>query len=400
MPQAIIFRERLITPSETFIVEQAQALRRYRPILAGLRRMTPSLEHDLPEELLSKRAGLRGKVASNLYRNLPLGRSFFRRLSEFSPSILHAHFATDAAMALPVADALHLPLVVSLHGYDVSSTEEAHRQASSGRYYLAHRPNLLGRASAFLCVSRFIREAALRAGFPEEKLHLHYTGVDCERFRPSRVPRDPNLILFVGRLVEKKGCEYLLRAMALVQQQHPHAHLEVIGDGPLRTHLESLAATLKLRAVFRGVQPPAEVQHSMSRARILCNPSVTASSGDAEGFGMIFAEAQALGTPVVSTHHGAIPEAVSHAVTGILCPEREPEPLAEALLIFLTEDAAWSATSQQAVAWVRSHFDIAVQTRKLETIYDACLEPKQRVSTFPRTGHPARTAIAPQELSS
>jgi glycosyltransferase involved in cell wall biosynthesis len=394
MPQVIVFRERIIAPSETFIVEQAQALRRYRPVLAGLRRIVPSLDHDLPEELLSKRAGLRGKVAANLYRALPLGHSFYRRLSEFSPSILHAHFATDAAMALPIADALHLPLVVSLHGFDVTSSEEAHCKTSSGRYYLAHRPNLLARASAFLCVSRFIREAALRAGFPQEKLYLHYTGVDCERFRPSRVPRDPNLILFVGRLVEKKGCEYLLRAMALVQQQHPHAHLEIIGDGLLRTQLEALAATLNLNAVFRGVQPPAEVQRSMSRARILCNPSVTASSGDSEGFGMIFAEAQALGTPVVSTQHGAIPEAVSHGVTGILCPEREPGPLAEALLIFLTEDAVWSATSEQAAAWVRSHFDIAVQTKKLETIYDACLESRQRVSTFPRAGHPAPTQIS------
>jgi glycosyltransferase involved in cell wall biosynthesis len=393
MPQVIIFRERLLSPSETFIVEQAQALRRYRPVLAGLRRLSPSLVHDIPEELLTQHAGMRGKLAANLYRNLPLGRSFYRRLRQFSPSILHAHFATDAAQALPIAIALRLPLVVSLHGYDVTTTDDAHARTASGRHYLAHRQELLAQTSAFLCVSRFIRETALAAGYPEEKLHLHYTGVDCERFRPARIPRDPNLVLFVGRLVEKKGCEFLLRAMALVQQQHPRAYLEIIGDGPLRTQLEALAQKLDVRTDFRGVQAPAEVQRSMSRARIVCNPSVTASSGDAEGFGMIFAEAQALGTPVVSTLHAAIPEAVSHGVTGLLCPEREPQPLADALLLYLNDDTLWSASSERAVAWVRQHFDLNVQTRKLEAIYDTCLERRQRISTLPRTGHPARPPI-------
>jgi glycosyltransferase involved in cell wall biosynthesis len=391
MPQAIIFRERLLTPSETFILEQAQALRRYRPVLAGLRRTAPSLVYDIPDVLLTQRAGLRGKVAANLYRNLPLGRSFYRRLGEFNPSILHAHFATDATQALPIAHALRLPLVVSLHGFDVTSTDDAHAKTTCGRHYLAHRHELLARASAFLCVSRFIRDAALRAGYPEHKLHLLYTGIDCERFSPARTPRDPNLILFVGRLVEKKGCEFLLRAMALVQQQHPHAHLEIIGDGPLRTQLEALAARLNLRCAFRGLQTPAEVQHSMSRARVLCNPSVTASTGDAEGFGMIFAEAQALGTPVVSTLHAAIPEAVSHGITGLLCPEREPAPLANALLLYLNDDVLWSASSERAAAWVRTHFDLAAQTKKLEAIYDACIE--QRISTIPRRGHPARPPI-------
>jgi glycosyltransferase involved in cell wall biosynthesis len=394
MPRAIIFRERLLAPSETFIVEQAQALRRYWPVLAGLRRTEPSLAHDLPVELLSERAGLRGRLAATLYRNLPVRRSFFRRLIELSPSILHAHFATDAAVALPIAEGLRVPLIVSLHGYDVSSTDETFCKSSSGRHYLAHRQELFARSSAFLCVSRAIREAALRAGFPEEKLYLHYTGIDCERFCPAKIERDPRLVLFVGRLVEKKGCEYLLRAMALVQREDAQARVEIIGDGPLRTQLEALAEKLGLRAVFRGVQRPSEVQRSMSRARVLCNPSVTASSGDMEGFGMVFAEAQAVGTPVVSTVHGAIPEAVCDEVTGVLCPERAVEPLAEALLRFLRDDAFWRSNSERGIAWVRDHFDIAMQTKKLEAIYDGCLEQWQRIRTFPRSGLPARRVAA------
>jgi len=386
MPTAIVFRERLLAPSETFIVEQAQALRRYRPVLAGLRRTEPSLAHDLPEILLSDGAGFRDKVVANLYRNIPVGRNFFRRLHELNPSIVHAHFAVDAVQALPIADALQLPLIVSLHGFDVTSTDESHRKSFSGRYYVSHKAQLYERASAFLCVSRSIWEAALRAGFPERKLHLHYTGIDCERFRPAAAERDPKLVLFVGRLVEKKGCEYLLRAMALVQREDPKARLEIIGDGPLRSELEALSQELGICARFRGVQDPGEVQRSMSRARVLCNPSVTAASGDIEGFGMVFAEAQAVGTPVVSSMHAAIPEAVNHGVTGLLCPERAVEPLAEALLTFLRNERFWSSASERAVVWVRNHFDIARQTAKLETIYDGCLEQRQRMGNLPRNG--------------
>ena len=381
MHTAIIFRERLLPPSETFILEQAHALRRYYPVLAGLRRAEPTLRHDLPQILLRGGLGTADKIADKIYRHVPWAPGFFRRLRAVSPSILHAHFATDAIQALPIAKALHLPLIVSLHGYDVTPSDANFRESAWGRHYLSQRKRLFASASAFLCVSQSIREAALRAGFPEEKLHVHYTGVDCERFRSMAIERDPKLILFVGRLVEKKGCEYVLRAMALVQQEDPKAHLEIIGDGPLRSALEALATKLAVRARFRGVQDTYEVQRSMSRARVLCNPSVTAANGDMEGFGMVFAEAQAVGTPVVSSMHSAIPEAVSHGETGLLCPERMPALLAEALLTFLKNDIFWSRTSERAVAWVREHFDIAKQTIKLEQIYDECREQNKRNQT-------------------
>jgi colanic acid/amylovoran biosynthesis glycosyltransferase len=367
MQTALIFRGRLLAPSETFVVEQAQALQRYDSVLVGLRRTEPFLRHSLPEIVLRDGSDTSDKIAMRAFLHAPLAPGFFRRLRAVNPVVLHAHFATDGAQALPIAKALDLPLIVSLHGYDITSSDADLSTCFSDRYYLSHRERLFAGTSAFICVSRSIRESALRAGFPEEKLHVHYTGVDCERFRPSNIERDPKLILFVGRLVETKGCEYLLHAMALVQQADPRAHLEIIGDGPLRPALETLAKELALSVRFLGVQDTHEVQRRMSRARVLCNPSVTA-----EGFGMVFAEAQSVGTPVVSCMHSAIPEAVSHGETGLLCPLRMPGPLAEALLIFLKNENFWRRASARSAAWVRERFDIAKQTVKLERLYDEC----------------------------
>jgi glycosyltransferase involved in cell wall biosynthesis len=285
-------------------------------------------------------------------------------------SIIHAHFALDAVTALPIAEALKVPLFVTLHGHDVNKSDKQLSENADGRRYLMGRSRLFARADKFLCVSHSIRKAALKAGFPEEKLHVHYTGIDCTRLLPVTTPRDEKLVLFVGRLVEKSGCAYLLHAMEMVQKHDPAAHVEIIGDGPLREELERLAEELGVRANFRGVLDTEQVRLSMSRARVVCDPSVTAANGDSEGFGMVLAEAQALGTPVVSSMHAAISEAVSQGKTGLLCPERDPYGLADALLAFIGNDWYWKRTSARAAAWVRDRFDVVRQTAKLEAFFD------------------------------
>ena len=292
MQTTLIFRERILAPSETFITAQAGSLRSFQPVLVGLRRTTPSLPHSLPEVLLRDGDGPIDKLVTGLYRKFPVAPGFSSRLKALNPAIVHAHFAIDGMQALSIARKLHLPLVVSLHGFDVTSSRSALCKSNAGRHYWRHKEQLFKQASAFLCVSEFIRQAALKAGFPEDKLHVHYTGIDCVRFKAAPAERDPKLILFVGRLVEVKGCEYMLRAMARLQKHDPEAHIEIIGDGPLRAGLEALAAELSLRARFRGVQSSDEVWRSVSRARVLCNPSLTSSSGEMEGFGMVFAEAR------------------------------------------------------------------------------------------------------------
>jgi glycosyltransferase involved in cell wall biosynthesis len=372
MPEktVLIFREKLLPISETFIVAQASALTGYRPVYAGLRRTEPRL-HIQPEILLSKSDGWRAAAGARLFGKLPGHSRYMNELAKAAPALIHAHFAFDGTVALPILRRLNVPLIVTLHGGDVTATDETIAASMRGRQYLSRREELWEAASRFLCVSEAIRRRALAVGFPEDKLRIHYTGIDCEKFKPLEASeRDAELVVFVGRLVEKKGCEYAIRAMSELRSEGRTARLVVIGDGPLRGSLEALAERLGIQCQFLGAQNAERVRDYVGRARALLNPSVIAQNGDSEGFGMVFAEAQAMGTPVASFRHGGIPEAVCDGKTGLLAPERDVLTLAAHLHRFLTDDAFWQSCSDRATSWVRERFDLHKQTPDLENIYE------------------------------
>jgi colanic acid/amylovoran biosynthesis glycosyltransferase len=371
MRSVVIFREQLLPISETFIAAQAAALKGYTPVFVGLVATARGLPLDGHKALLKNSSSTLAKCRAEAYRRYPYAPMFHSSVKRFRPELIHAHFSIDGTNALGLQDYLNVPSIVTLHGYDVTTRADEWKREMGGRRYLARLPKLFRGTSRFLCVSNAIRQRAVSEGFPEGKLVVHYTGVDCGRFtvlEPNQ--RDRSLIVFVGRLAEKKGCEYAIRALAGIRGEGGSTRLVVIGDGPLRGSLEELAVSLGIQCQFLGPQSAERVRHYVGRARALLNPSVTAQNGDGEGFGMVFAEAQAMGTPVVSSLSGGIPEAVCDGKTGLLAPERDVTTLATHLHRFLTDDAFWQSCSVRATAWVRERFDLHNQTRRLEKIYD------------------------------
>ena len=294
--------------------------------------------------------------------------SFHRRAGALKGDLLHIHFATDAVMALPLIDTLKLPTIVTLHGYDVTVNDETRRKQLTGKLYLRGRSALFKKADVFLCVSEFIRRRALEAGFPEDKLKVHYIGIDRKTFAPMQVEREP-LVVFVGRLVEKKGCSYLMRSMKEVQRQIPGARLVVIGYGPLHESLLALSRELGIAVEFAGRQSASEVREWLARARVLCVPSVTAETGDSEGLPTVIMEANAMGLPVAGFQHAGIPEIVKHGQTGLLYPEEDVDSLASGLIRLLKDHIFWGSLSRAAMDQVALHFDLSAQTAKLEGIY-------------------------------
>lgn len=294
-----------------------------------------------------------------------------RRVQKLNPVLIHAHFGPDGVTVLPLSRKLQIPLLVTFWGFDATVKEEHARRSTYGhRVYLRRREVLKREARLFIAVSEFIKGKLLEQGFPPEKIVVHYNAIDTEIFRPDpSVPREP-VVLYVGRLVEKKGVEYLIRAMARVQEEVPETELVVIGDGPLRPKLEESARELLNRYRFLGIQPSPVVRDWMNRALLLGTPSVTASSGDSEGMPTVVLEAQAMGLPVVSTTHSGIPEAVAHGETGFLVAERDWESLAGCITLLLKDKTLWHQFSRKGQERMHATFSVHNQTRVLEDIYD------------------------------
>jgi colanic acid/amylovoran biosynthesis glycosyltransferase len=378
-PTVAIFAEPLLAPSLTFIRAQASALSEFTAIYVSPQLASPSLEVPSDRTVVLCDDPRASKFWNRL-RQVPFkvfgyDRHFFQRVATHHPTLLHAHFGPAGLTALPLARWLKIPLIVTFHGYDATVSDAyLARSHYRVRAYLRKRHVLQREAGLFLAVSEFLRKQLIARTFPEGRIVVHYTGVDTNFFRP--VPsksRDP-VVLFTGRLTEKKGCAYLLRAMHEVQQVMTDAELVIVGDGHLRQELEELAKKTLRKCRFLGWLPPEAVREWMNRARVFCVPSVRDASGDGEGFGMVFAEAQSMGLPVASFTSGGVPEAVLHGETGLLAAEGDWRALARNILSLLENGNLWRRMSEAGRKRVRESFDLTKQTAKLEQIYGRLLK--------------------------
>jgi glycosyltransferase involved in cell wall biosynthesis len=365
-PTAVIFRTRLLPWSETFIAQQGRALRRYEPLFAGYRyreggrrylegaRTSVLAEHARSEAL--------GKASLKLFGRVP--RAWREALAAHDPRIVHAHFGVNALAALPLARAFGVPLIVTYHGMDITVDRGGARQRR-------RRARVFEAVDRILAVSEFIRDRLLEAGAPPDKLVVHRIGVDTDHFSPGEAgDREAATVLFVGRLVAKKGLIHLLRAMRRVRAAVPAARLLIAGDGALRGPLEESAEELGVAADFLGVRTPLEVRDLMRRATVFAAPSVVAPDGNAEGLPMTIIEAQACGLPVVGFPSGGSAEGILEAETGFVVPPRDEDALAERLIDLLADPGARAAMSTAARAHAVRSFDLLRQSAALEDIND------------------------------
>jgi colanic acid/amylovoran biosynthesis glycosyltransferase len=365
--RVLVYRREILPLSETFVLAQVRGLRRYQPHLFGMHRVTGLSLDGVPVHTLGN--GKLGRAQELLFRYCGHAPSLLRTGRKLGPALIHAHFAFDGSECLPLAESLRVPLMVTLYGWDVTTTDDALRETWSGRKFLLVRPELQKKASMFLCVSNFIRQQALKQGYPAEKLVVHHLGVDTTKLVPAPVRMREPIVLFVARLVEKKGLTYLLRALGARGRTGDEVTLVVIGDGPLRLQHEKEAAQLGVKCNFLGGQPNHVVHDWMRRAQVLALPSVRAKSGDREGLGVVLCEAFALGLPVVAFDSGGIGDAVREGC-GLLAHEGDSEDLARQLMLLLENEDLRAKLAANARRHAVQNFDLAKQTEMLEQLYD------------------------------
>lgn len=378
-PAVGVFRLQLFGGSETFIINQANHFRRYSPIFVG--REIAGHPPDLCD-FTCCRPGV-DVLRTKVFR---APGPFVRALSGRRLALIHAHFAIDAVYAVPLSAKLNIPLVTTLHGFDVTTHDSVLLRSRRAGWIngVIYRRQLQRRGSLFLCVSDFIRTAALSKGFPPERTIVHPIGIDLERFSSLRnSPVQSGLIVHVARLVEKKGTRYLLSALAELIPHRANAQLVVIGDGPLRTDLEAQSRSLGLsdRVTFLGQQPNEEVMKWIARSEIVAVPSITAPTGDSEGLPTVIFEAGAMQRAVVASRTSGIPEAITDEETGLLSDEGNAKQLAHNLFRVLSNSDLRVSLGRNARAKMENSFDIRKQTGRLEALYD------QAISQFPRVDY-------------
>jgi glycosyltransferase involved in cell wall biosynthesis len=208
---------------------------------------------------------------------------------------------------------------------------------------------------------------------PSRKIMILYPGVDpiVASQTPSSQEPPGKRILFVGRLVERKGVKDLIDAFRILSEEVLEAKLEVVGDGPQRSQLEKLAADLNLgnKVSFLGTLTGAPLYEKYSSCDVFVMPSVTFAD-DVEGFGTVFLEAGLFGKPSIGTFAGGIPEAVENNRTGLLVHEGNVQELARAMRRLLTDKDLARSLGQNARARVLEKFSWATSTKQLLRSFD------------------------------
>jgi colanic acid/amylovoran biosynthesis glycosyltransferase len=355
-----LFCTNFLPTSQVFVYEQLRQYRRTDVDVFAWRRFNPDRFPFPRVHLAEPSYVIRGR-----------SRVFERAFAAARYDLVHAHFGPAGAYAERYARRGGLPLVVTFHGYDVPLL------SSRRRFLPLHLPYALGCRRMLqtmrlgLCASLELQQMLMDLGVEKERLRVHRLGIDLDRFRVSS-ELAAGRVMMVGRLVEKKGFEYGIRAFAHALSLGASADLCIVGEGPRRAALERLARRLGIerRVELLGSRSNQQVAEMLATARVLLAPSVVAADGNRESGLIVVKEASAAGAVSIGTLHGGIPESIEDSVTGFLVPERDWMAMGERLARLLADEALHARMARAARDKMEREFDNRVQVARLEDIYE------------------------------
>ncbi|WP_309127652.1 glycosyltransferase [Microbacterium sp.] len=362
--RVLVWRWGWLAPSETFIRNQFDSYRLWEGVAVGAERVESV--NSRPEDRVLFGDALADSARRELLKIFDWSPRLAKLVHTVDPDVMHAHFGGDASRVRRVAKRLGVPLVVTVHGADV--TAQPRRSGLRGVRNRRRLRKVFRDAALVIAVSGFIREQAILWGADPERTIVHHIGVPVETL--TAVEQKVWDVVFVGRLVAKKGVMDLLAAVdTSADALGREVRVAIVGDGPLREELEVRSRSNRASIEFLGRRSPADIRDILSRSRVFMGPSRQAANGDSEGFGMVFLEAAAAGLPVIAYRHGGVAEAVEDGVTGLLADEGHIDELTHHLVTVLQDRSLGERLGAAGRARVEAQFDVREQTRVLESIY-------------------------------
>lgn len=282
--------------------------------------------------------------------------------------IIHCQFGTLAQMMMVLRDlgAIEGKLVTSFRGYDIS---EVIQQQGENVY-----DDLFKTGDFFLTNCNYFKDRLLKLGCDRHKLTVIGSGIDCSKFvyMPRTLAADGLVrIATTGRLVEKKGIEYCIRAVARLTKNNKSIEYNIIGDGPLRSQLQQLIDELGVGAQVKllGWKKQQEIVEVLRQSSIFMATSVTAADGNQDAPVNTLKEAMAMGMLVIGTLHGGIPELIEDGVSGFLVLEKDVDALAEKLSWLIEHPSTWISMGKAGRTYIEKHYDNNQLNDRLVEIY-------------------------------
>jgi len=240
---------------------------------------------------------------------------------------------------------------------------------------------ILRRADKIIAISKFTRECLLASGVAAERIDLVYPSLDLGRFADS-IDRDATrddfgwdgkqVVLSIGRLVERKGQDTVIRALSAVAEKIPTVHYAIGSRGPYRQALEQLAVDegVAERVEFIGFVDEADLGRRYAAADLFSMVSREIDEvGEVEGFGIVYLEANAVGTAVLAGRSGGVEDAVADGQSGLLVDPEDLDAVVAAIVRLLQDDDLRHRLGAEGQQRVRAEFDREVQAERL---WEAC----------------------------
>jgi len=286
--------------------------------------------------------------------------------------LIHAHWIIpQGVIAYLCKIILKTPYIVSIHGSDIL--------AANNPLFQKICKVVLSNADSVTANSG--KTTKIASSIVNKNIETIPMGVDLDLFHTPLIikekmdQRERLQILFVGRLIDLKGVNYLLDAIVKVQAIYPDIVLKIIGDGPEKSGLQERVKDLgiKKNVTFGGVVPNYKLPGIYRDSDIFVIPSIVNENGETEGLGIVTLEAMACGTPVIGTNVGGIPDIIKDRITGLLVEEKNGKAIADSILEIIQNTSLRDDMCKNAHQLVQERFSWDVIARRFLKLYKKIL---------------------------
>ncbi|WP_431158318.1 glycosyltransferase [Winogradskyella poriferorum] len=284
--------------------------------------------------------------------------------------LFHAHFGVSGKILAEMKEigAIKGDIFTTFYGIDTFSTNE--NRAAIKKYY----SDLFSSAKSIITSSSYLANNLKLLEIPIEKLHVNSVGVDLEKFKYQKRKIDSQIrLVTVGRLIKLKGQDLGIRAVKLLVDKGYKINYSIVGKGEEYINLKNLITELKLEYFvdLKKGNSQQDVIEMLYDSHLFLMTSTKDKMGRAEGQGLVSAEAQATGIPVIGFRCGGVPETIQNGKTGVIIDEINEYSLAIAIKKFIKKPSLINEMGLSARAMVENDFDNHIQSKKIIELYNS-----------------------------